>query len=244
VGAAVARVGKRSARRVQTDALVVRSVAYGEADIIATLLTEQEGKVSAIVRGARRGSRRVAGALEPVHTIRVLYEDKGTDLVTLKEAQVIRARPGLVSRLEAIEAAGTALRWARHVCPPKTPEPALWASLRELLDGLDSGVADPRTELAIFGLRLLGDVGWGLELERCVICGKPCPEDAAAMLDAQRGGLVCRACGGARTLLPAAVKRAAIEATRGGDRPAIAAQANALIELVESAMAAHAGFER
>ncbi|HEY2368740.1 MAG TPA: DNA repair protein RecO, partial [Polyangiaceae bacterium] len=117
------RVAKRAARRVVTQALVVRSVAYGEADLIVTFLTEAEGKVSAIVRGARRGSRRVAGALEPMHSIAVTYEDKGTELVTLKEAHVVRARTGLMTRLEAMDAAGTALRWARHMFPPKTPEP-------------------------------------------------------------------------------------------------------------------------
>ena len=231
---------------MQSDALVVRNVAYGEADVIATLLTEAEGKVAAIVRGARRGSRRVAGALEPMHTIRVLYEDKGTDLVTLKEAHVVRARAGLLGRLEALEAAGAALRWARHVCPPRTPEPAVWASLAELLDSLDreGAVADAQTELAVFGLKLLGDVGWGIELERCVVCGRPCPEDAAATVDAQRGGIVCRACGGARTRLSGVVRRAAIEGARGGDRALVAPQAHALVELVDSAMAAHTGFER
>ena len=245
---------------MQSDALVVRSVAYGEADVIATLLTEEEGKVAAIVRGARRGSRRVAGALEPMHTIRVLYEDKGTDLVTLKEAHVVRARAGLLGRLEALEAAGAALRWARHVCPPRTPEPAVWASLAELLDSLDAPPrrtpersegtvadeegSDAQTALAVFGLKLLGDVGWGIELERCVVCGRPCPEDAAATVDAQRGGIVCRACGGARTRLSAAVRRAAIEGARGGDRALVAPQAHALVELVDSAMAAHTGFER
>ncbi len=221
-------------------------MAYGEADVIATLLTEQEGRVSAIVRGARRGSRLVAGALEPVHTVRVLYEDKGTELVTMKEAQVVRARPTLLTRLEAIEAAGAALRWARHVCPPKTPEPAVWASLTQLLDALDASVPnDALAELAICGMRLLADVGWALELERCVVCGKPCPEDSSAMLDARRGGLVCRACGGAPTRLPAALRRAAVAATGDDvDRAILRPHAKAIVDLVDLAMAAHAGFEK
>ncbi len=229
------RISRRAARRVTTTALVVRSVAYGESDLVVTLLTEKEGKVSAIVRGARKGSRRVAGALEPMHTISVTYEDKGTDLATLKEAHVIRARTGLMTRLEALDAAGTALRWARHMFPPKTEEPAAYATLTATLDALDAG-GDPNAELAIAGLQLLSDVGWGLELERCIVCGARCPEDAAAQLDPARGGIICRKCGGARVLLRAAVRRAAIT------KKDVVPHARELIELVEAAMAAHTGF--
>ena len=242
------RSARRVARRVVTDALVVRTVAYGESDVVATFLTQEEGKVAAIVRGARKGSRRTAGALEPVHTVRATYEDKGTELVTLKEASVVRPRTRLLARLERIEAAGTLLRWGRHVFPPKTAEPAAFATIMETLDALDAldeRDGAPEAELACAGLRLLADVGWGVELARCVKCGRPCPDDASAQLDPGRGGIVCRSCGGARVLVPAAVRRAALAATaRAPGASALAApHAAALAEIVEAAMAAHAGFE-
>jgi DNA repair protein RecO (recombination protein O) len=239
---------RKSARRVETPALIVRSVAYGESDLIVTALTEREGKVAAIVRGARKSSRRAsAAALEPMHTVLVTYEDKGTELATMKEARVIQPRAGLLKNLDAIEAAGMMLRWARHMFPPKTPEPAAYATLIEVLDALDTGaIEDCATELACAGLRLLADVGWGLELEQCVRCGAKCPEDAAAHLDAQQGGIVCRRCGGARVVLGAAMRRAAIAAaTRkpGAPSDAVAPFARGIIVLVESAMSAHLGYD-
>ncbi len=234
------------ARRVVTRALVVRTVPYGESDVVATLLTEHEGKVAAIVRGARKGSRRVAGALEPMHTISVTYEDKGSELVTVKEAQIVQPRTNLLRKLESIEAAGTMLRWARHMFPPRTPEPSAFATLIATLDTLDAGEAkDPKIELARAGLLLLSDVGWGLELERCVRCDTPCPENASALVDALAGGIVCRNCGGARVLLRAPARQAAVAlATRGNEQDVLglAPHARAIIELVESAMAAHTGY--
>jgi len=228
-----------------TDALVVRSIPYGESDVVATLLTEREGKVATLVRGARKGSRRVAGALEPMHTISATYEDKGTDLVTLKEATVVRPRTALLGKLDSIEAAGALLRWARHVFPPKTREPAAFQTLLEALDALDAGGIDARAELASAGLRLLSDVGWGLELAQCVKCGRKCPDDASAQLDPSRGGIVCRACGGARLLLAAPVRRAALAALARDPRAnaLCAPHEKALVAIVEAAMAAHAGFE-
>jgi DNA repair protein RecO (recombination protein O) len=233
--------------RIESEALVVRIVEVGEADVIATLITEQAGKVGAIVRGGRKGSRRLGGALEPVHTIAVLLEDKGTELTTLKEARIERSRPRVVSRLEALEAAGVALRWARHAFPPRTPEPEGWRVLTDLLDVLEEGAAPPGTELARAGLQMLAAVGYALDLERCVSCGRPCPDDKAAYVDPGRGGLVCRACGGAASVLSPDVRAAArsLGATRAGaPTEATAGQAEAVLRLVDRAMAAHAGFER
>ena len=125
-------------KRIESAALLVRSVAYGEADIIATFFTETDGKLSAIVRGARRSTKRFGGALEPIHELFIVLDDKGKELCVLKEARIVRPREGIVSDLDLMDAAGRALRWVRHLCPARTPEPSAWDSLRALLDVLDA----------------------------------------------------------------------------------------------------------
>lgn len=229
---------------IESQALVVRTVEFGETDIIATLITEQAGKVGAVVRGARKGSRRVGGALEPVHTIAVFLEDKGAELTTLKESRIVRVRSQLVSNLDALDAAGAALRWARHLFPPRTPEPAGWAVLVRLLDDLEDASGPPRRELARAGLAMLAAVGYALELERCAVCGRPCPEGRPACVDPARGGLVCRACGGAASVLSPADRDAARALAQGRPSGVTDASTEALLGLVDRAMAAHAGFER
>ena len=84
--------------RIEGEALVVRTVDVGESDVIATLLTEPAGKVSAVARGARKGSRRLGGALEPVHTIVVMLDDRGAELATLREARIVKPRDELPLR--------------------------------------------------------------------------------------------------------------------------------------------------
>jgi DNA repair protein RecO (recombination protein O) len=229
-------------RSFVTEALLVRQVAYGESDVIATLFTEAEGRLGVMARGARKSTKRVGGALEPFHTIEARLEERGGDLGTLREARIVRVRSGIVARLDAIEAAGTALRWVRHACPPRTREPEAWRTLIALLDELDAldERASARVALAHAAVRLLGDVGYGLEWERCVHCGKECPPDRAARLDPSRGGLVCSACGGAPTVISAELRGKVLH----GAPRMTPAEAEDVLRLVDLAMAAHAGFDR
>ncbi|MDF2691929.1 MAG: recombination and repair protein RecO [Labilithrix sp.] len=240
-------------RRIDSAALLVRSVSYGESDIIATFFTRENGKLSAIVRGARKSTKRFAGALEPIHGLMVTLEDKGKELCVLKEARIHRPRTGISASLEAMEAAGQALRWVRHLCPARTPEPAAWGSLEDVLEALDTldarqgregqSLHDARRHLAIFGLRLLTDMGYALELDRCIRCGRACPEGRSAFLDAAGGGLVCTSCGGARRTISGELRALATRAQRGEAVALSWETAREIIEIAEEAMAAHADFD-
>jgi DNA repair protein RecO (recombination protein O) len=228
---------------VETDALVVRTVAYGEADVIATFVTETHGKLSAIVRGARKSKRRAQGALEPFHTVRVSFEDRGGDLVTIRDARVVRVRAGILASLPALEAGGLALRWLRHLVPARHPEAAAWATTQTLLDALDARPVEPRVPLAAAAVRLLSDVGYELNLARCVVCSRPCPEGKLACIDPARGGLICRACGGARLVLTPDARRLARSAQEGKPADFSRDEADQILAVVEAAMATHGGFE-
>ena len=243
---AVARARPQDSVRT-TRALLLKRVEYGEADLVLTLLTERYGRVSALARAARKSSRRFGGALEPMHTLEVALEERPkTDLFMLREAHIAVPRLGLIEELTRLEAAGKALSWARRAAPPRTPEPELWQALEALLDELtrrDQPI-EPKRLLAAAGLRILATLGWGLDFERCVRCGKECPPDQMALLDAQHGGLVCRACGGARVRLDGPTRERLKRAAATGDAAALTTDdAELASNLVDAVLKAHAGLE-
>lgn len=225
-------------------ALLLRRVEYGESDLVLTLLTDTIGRISALARGARKSVKRFGGVLEPMHTLQISYDDRsGAELVVLREAKLARARPFLVTSLERMQAAGQALNWVRKAAPPRTPEPDVWAAMEGLLDRLSDAEdsVSPRARLGAAGLQLLSAFGWGIDFERCVSCGKAPAAGQAAAIDAARGGLVCRDCGGARLRLSGndrlLLQRAANGATLSDEC------ANLSLELVEQALKAHGGIE-
>ena len=225
----------------RTEALLVRSAPFGDADVMVTLFTEARGIVSAVARSARRSVKRFA-ALEPMHLLRVALEERaGVDVATLVESAIARPRLGIVQSLEKLDAAGAALRWVRRAAPPHTPEPALWLEINGLLDRLDATDPTPAPQalLAVAGLRILVAIGWGLELTRCVRCGRACEPGAGACVDPAAGGLVCRACGGARIVLRGERRTQLLAASLGEDVALAPDDARAALEIVDAAMAAH-----
>ncbi len=98
--------------------------------------------------------------------------------------------------------------------------------------------------LAVFGFGLLADVGYAIDFERCVRCGKPCPEGRPAFIDAAGGGLVCMTCGGARRTISSELRTLAVRAqSREPNLTMTAAQASELVAIAEEAMSAHADFD-
>jgi DNA repair protein RecO (recombination protein O) len=223
-------------------------VHYGEADVIVTLFTEQLGKVAALARGARKSRRRFAAALEPMHTIKVTLDERpGAELLALREATVVRPRAHVLGDLDRLSAAGQALRWVRDGSPGRTPEPEVWAELDALLERLEdeADTLPPRTHLMASGLRLLKHFGYGLVLDACVRCGKPCDVGRPAFVDAGAGGLVCQSCGGGQSpshhLVVPTVRSRLAAAAAGRDAALEPGDTDIAERLVNEALAAHAG---
>jgi DNA repair protein RecO (recombination protein O) len=226
-----------------TQALLLRRVDSGDADAVLTLFTDQLGRVSALARAARASKRRFSGALEPMHTLKVALEERpSSELMLLREATLATPRHRLLESLEGLEAAGRALRWVRQAAAPHTPEPAIWRISNELLDALNASPTRHAVgpSLAHAGLQLLVALGWGLDLVHCVRCGRTCASNRRAMIDAARGGLVCRRCGGASVLLDPELRARLVRAS-AGDRALEPEDVSCALSLVEGALRAHAG---
>lgn len=234
----------RSSHTHQSSALLLARVTYGEADLVVTLFTESLGRVSALARGARRSSKRFGGALEPIHTLRVSLDERSRgELVPLRETSIEVAREKLAGNLESLTVAGKALSWLRKAAPPRTPEPAAWDAIVQFLDLLERDPGRQSERLVALGMRMLEAFGWGLELSRCVRCGKLCPVEQTALVSPERGGLVCRACGGGPLRLASPTRQALMLAASGQDDALPASDLPRALELVERALAAHMGFD-
>jgi DNA repair protein RecO (recombination protein O) len=183
---------------LDSEALILRSVDFGESDRILHLLVPEAGRLTAIAKGARRSVRRFAGTL---------------DLFNHLAVRVDWQRPGRMSRLDQA-------RLLRGFAPLRS-DPArfgLGCYLLELLDRLAPEGANrsdakrlfafalsalewvagrpPTAQLRVLlELRALDALGLRPELRHCVRCGREPADDDASLFHVGEGGPVCGACG-------------------------------------------------
>jgi DNA repair protein RecO (recombination protein O) len=189
-------------RRAKVAAVVLRSVDYGDADRVVTLLTEERGKISAFARGARASKRRFGGALEPFTLLDAeLTERASSDLWTLDSVSVRRGFGSIRQDLARIGCAGYACELARELVREGEAQPELFALVVEYLERLDARPADP-TALRAFELRALRAAGVVPRLDACARCGGSFAADARLRLDPGEGGALCGRCGPAHARAP------------------------------------------
>ncbi|MGC4069909.1 MAG: DNA repair protein RecO [Polyangiaceae bacterium] len=235
-----------SARDV--DAYLLRRTEFGEADLVLFVFTLQLGNVSVMARSARKSTRRFSGALEPFHRILLrISPPRSGELHQLREARIEEVRHALVADLRAMDVAGRVLGWVRRTLPPATPEPEVFGALDQLFTRLNARLSSAELNgdalLAEFGLTLLRHLGWALQLDHCVRCGRVCPPNAPAMLDPHRGGLVCRNCGGARLRIDANLRLCMADGSYEALSKLNPIDTTFALDLVDKALRAHPGLE-
>ena len=103
------------------DAVVLRTIRYGEADAVLSLHTLERGRVSAIAKGARKATSRLGGRLQPgVHVQLQLHEGRG-DMCTVRGASVREAHAGLWVEGYRLSAAGCVLETVLRTTPSVPP---------------------------------------------------------------------------------------------------------------------------
>jgi DNA repair protein RecO (recombination protein O) len=178
----------------KTQAVVLRSIRYGEADRIIHLYSRNRGRLGAIAKGSRRPKSRFGGRLEPFFRLDlVLYEGRG-ELATVTGAATLNGYPELRADGGALGAAARACDAVLRLLDTNQPNPAAYNLLCNYLSLLD---AQPQargagTALA-FRLKLALAAGFSPELASCASCGEA--EHLSAFSGAA-GGVVCASCEG------------------------------------------------
>ncbi len=191
-------------RTYKTEAVVLRSFRFGEADRVLHLYTLDRGRVGAIAKGIRRTKSRFGARLEPLSHVELLLHQGSGELGTVTGVDLIdphrfaredpyRLGTGLVG-LEAM----------LRLFSEQEANPRAFEALTRFLDALDateSGrAASPQLDpLALsFQLKLLWLSGYLPHLSSCADCGAAGP---FAGYSPQAGGVVCLACAGGRGVL-------------------------------------------
>ncbi|MCO5316491.1 MAG: DNA repair protein RecO [Solirubrobacterales bacterium] len=186
----ICRVGKT----FKTEAVVLRSIRFGEADRVLHLYSLEHGRIGAIAKGVRKPRSRFGGRLEPFFRLALVLHRGRSDLHTVSAAETVAGHGTLRSSGRGIAAGADACGAVLKLLDGSEPNPPAYNLLCRFLDLVDQ---DPEADLAgpagtvAFRLKLALAAGFAPELSACARCGS---EQHLSGFSGTAGGVVCATC--------------------------------------------------
>jgi DNA repair protein RecO (recombination protein O) len=173
----------------QSEAIVLRTWPFGEADLMVAFFTREQGVVRGVARHAMRSRRRFGGALEPMTHVRAVWAERPKqDVVRLDRFEILWSPlrdPVDYSRLAALAFIAEVLEGA---LPDRAPEDDVFRLSLAVATQLRNGaIAVPVTYFALWVTRLLG---WMPDLATCSISGDSLRGAAQVFYSPMRDGVI------------------------------------------------------
>jgi len=180
----------------RTKAIPLACYPYSSTSRIVHWLTQQYGKVSTLLKGARRPKSPFLGEYELFSTSELLYFTKRAEaLHTAKECSMLHPRPIFRTDWRAMQSASYITALFNKTSPVEAPHPGYFERFEELLD-LAAEFGNRPHFLHWAELRFCDYHGHAPHLDSCVFCR----EERHLRFSAASGGTICPQCARSKKL--------------------------------------------
>jgi len=173
----------------QSEALILRTYPFHEADLLVTFFTRSEGKVRGVAKAAKRSRKRFGGALEPLTHVIAHWEDKEKqELARLDSCDIISSPLTAEVSYPRLVAISYIAEVIDQLLPDREPSDEIFrltlAVVRQLKP---DSIWMPLTYFDLWIVRLIGLLP---ELNQCVVCGDSL-NGSRAWFHPHADGLLC-----------------------------------------------------
>lgn len=149
------------------DGIVLAVRPHGETAAIAELFTAAHGRHAGVVRGG--ASRRLRPVLQPGNLLSVTWRARLDEHIGAFAVEPLRSGAALMSDRTALAGLNAVTALLTLFMPERDPHPELYARTAALLSRL--GAEGWAADYVRWELRLLEDLGYGLDLGTCAATG-------------------------------------------------------------------------
>ncbi len=178
-------------RTYRCEAITLSHTPLGEADLLVTMYTRDQGKVRAVGKGARRSTSKLVGHLEPLTVVKMSMA-RGRTMDIISQAEVVESFATLKKNLTAITKGQYLAELVDGFGAEASANPDLYQLMIETLRAVE---ADPASDMPLrfFELHLLQVSGLMPELYHCVECRNELEPDSHRF-SPNVGGTLCLGC--------------------------------------------------
>jgi DNA repair protein RecO (recombination protein O) len=176
----------------RSEALILATRDYGEADCLVVFLTPAAGRITAVAKHARKSKRRFMNCLEPLSLVEFFYTVRADqELARLDRGELMHSFRGLRRSLLPLATAAILAETAGEVVGAVDNLPALYQTLKNALGQLAVGPRPWSLFLSHLS-RLVAQAGFNPHWQVCGLCGRT--QEALVWFSPDKGGVVCEDC--------------------------------------------------
>lgn len=156
-----------------TEAIVLKSLKYGDTSKIVTLYTKKFGKVTVIAKGARGNKNKFGSALEPMSYIQtVFYKKESREVQLLSQADHISVYRSLQQSGNKLIIGLCIIELLHATIHDEEKNEELFNSTRDSLSFLNASVSNEINFAIWYMIRLISLNGFEIDFSRCSLCHK------------------------------------------------------------------------
>ncbi|MFI5237903.1 MAG: DNA repair protein RecO, partial [Ignavibacteriales bacterium] len=157
---------------VKTETIVLSKMDYGDTSIIASLFTEDYGRLNVIVKGARSSKSKYGRIIDPInHLSVVLYNKVSRDLQLLSSADIIDHYPFVKEDLGRLKYAYSSIELVKKLLAEHEVNKKIFKGSVRILSRLNSAEEIPEITFGRFFFFFLKEIGYEIQIGYCSVCG-------------------------------------------------------------------------
>lgn len=179
---------------IKTNAFVLRRINFGDSSKIATFYSEDYGKISAIIKGARSPKSKFGFLIDTTNLLQiVLYKKETRELQIVSDVDLIKSYPHIRDDYDKYKYASAIIELLTTLTLENENNKILFDGTVKIFGLLDGAENNPKLLFTKYFMFFLKEIGYELQFQNCSICRKPLiPEELVSYN--YENGLICSEC--------------------------------------------------
>jgi len=179
---------------INTEAVTLSKINYGDTSVILKLFTKDYGKMSVILKGARSPKSKLGAAADTLNYVDVVfYFKENREMQLVSQIEILNHFTALREDYEKMKYASAVTEAVERFTADHEVYPLIFKGFVRMLNLINEGKTLPELLFIKFLIFLIKEIGYEFHLTNCSVCGKNIKVNEPAAFTVSQG-LVCGEC--------------------------------------------------
>lgn len=179
---------------IKTEAVVLSKLDYLNSSKIAHFYSRDYGRISGIIKGARRSVSKIGKQVDLFNHINlVIYRKESREIQLITQADLISYYPGIKNDLNNLKYGSAVLELVNSLTMEGESNPRLFKGITRILDLIDRGTEKPGIALIKFMLFFIKELGYETRFDQCSMCGRELNSSEVSYFHFEKN-VICSGC--------------------------------------------------